>query len=66
MKRSKAIELLDSEILKLKTMDEITGHRILEFVESLGMLPPAKSGVVKVEEAGDSLVIPVWGWEDET
>lgn len=41
MKRSQMIKEIDKELFRIKCMDEDpNGTRLLDFIESLGMLPP--------------------------
>lgn len=68
MKRSKAVEEI-RKILAMNGKDDGMGEleeALLHTVESIGMLPPANEGSIKIEEGEDGqLFIPIWRWEEE-
>ena len=76
MERSEAIRLLTAHFnynIKLERdefsgdylLDLKQGENLLDFMEKLGMLPPTKEGVVKLQEDDGQLVLPLWGWDEE-
>lgn len=74
MKRSDAVKLLQSIILKhfncdpdCCTNDDEMYSKILSEIESdIGMMAPPKNGIVNTEEQDDgSILIPIWGWDEE-
>jgi hypothetical protein len=77
MKRSEALKLIANQLDFLNgsfsgvrtnfTESEIkNADVILTTLEHAGMMPPAKEGVIKIQELENGeLCIPIWGWESE-
>ena len=77
MKRSEALKLIANQLDFLNgsfsgvrtnfTESEIkNADVILTTLEHAGMMPPAKEGVIKIQELENGeLCIPIWEWESE-
>lgn len=71
MKRSEMIKkincIIENYLQKPDPKYEILSTFILCKIEQAGMLPPAKEGRVTVQGNNEdgSIIIPIWGWEDE-
>jgi hypothetical protein len=71
MKRSKIIKIIQQHIKSITPEDIVedswaSADELLTKLEEAGMLPPPLKGQVKVVVDGDGLVIPIWGWEEES
>lgn len=66
MKRSEIIKKALNHELNTVCVNEAQVERMLEIFEKLGMIPPSKEGVIKIQELENGeLCIPIWEWESE-